>query len=129
MTKNDSSTTFRSSKSGLLIVLAVIVIGAGLGAFYVVSEMSVSSSTTNYDVVGSVTVYGQASGFPCAALGLPCAHPTNQSSISASLTLFEGKYYYVSNITANNVVYTVWYDNSTYYCVSPKSQGVNTCPP
>jgi hypothetical protein len=125
---NDSSDVSKIKRSNFLIVIAIIVI-VGLGATYFFIETSDSSSTTNYESVGVVTVYGRASGIPCAALQLPCPIPTNQSSISANLTLFEGKYYFVSDISVNSVVYTVWFDNSTYYCIAPKFQAVNTCPP
>ena len=115
----------------MLTMVVVIVVVASMGAFYFTGRTaaSVSSSTSEYTVIENLAVYGLPSGIPCSALRLPCPLPTNQSSIPASLVGFDGKYYYISNITANSVMYTVWYDNSTYYCVSPKFQGVNTCPP
>ncbi len=115
----------KKANIGLMIAVVVIIVGAALGAIFLTSRSS-SSSSTSYDVIATVTVYGHAAGLPCAALRLPCALPT---SIKANLTLYQSKYYYVSEITANNVVYTVWYDNSTYYCVSPQFQGTSTCPP
>ena len=129
MTAERPGGVLRASRAGLIAVLMVVVVVVALGTFYFSGRMSTSSSTTQYAVVESVTVFGRPSGFPCSALRLPCPFPTNQSAIPASLVLYDGKYYYISNITANSVMYTVWYDNSTYYCVSPKFQGVNTCPP
>ena len=128
MSTEGSSGHGRKGRSGLLAVVTIVIIVAAFGTIFFAVGMSASSST-KYTVVENLTVYGRASGLPCAALRLPCVLPTNQSSILAGLVLFGGKYYYVSNITTNSVIYTVWYDNSTYYCVSPEFQGVNTCPP
>ena len=99
-------------KSGLLATLIVIFIVAALAASYFASGMPHSNSTSASVTTIDPVVPGAPSGIPCAALGLPCAKPT---SISASLVLFEGKYYYVSNIAVNSVTYTIWYVNSTYY--------------
>ena len=115
------------SKKFLLPTVLVIIIATALAAYYFAP--SGASTTSNFTVVEKLTVYGKVAGYPCAALKLPCPYPTNQTSIAADLTSFRGRYYYVSNITVNDVVYTVWFDNSTYYCVSPKFQNVNTCPP
>jgi hypothetical protein len=54
----------------------------------------------------------------------------NQSS-TAILILYGGNYYYVSNYTFTgqyNIVYTVWYTNSTEYCISPEVSWDPVCP-
>jgi hypothetical protein len=114
-------------RMAFIIVMSAVIVSAAVGIIYVTNTTSLSSS--NYTIVKSITVYGRPAGFPCAALGLPCALTTSQSSEQANLVLSNGKYYYDSNIMVNNIVYSVWYDNSTYYCVSPKYQSDRTCPP
>jgi hypothetical protein len=79
-------------------------------------------------VNANVAVVGQAAGIPCGALRLPCPLYTNQSTISAILIKYNGSYYYVSYIEVNDIRYMVWYDNSTYYCVTPRVEWANSCP-
>ena len=93
------------------------------------NTVSSSSGSPGYEFIGTAVVHGLAVGFPCAALRLPCPHYNSSSSGTANLILFNGKYYYFSNITVNDIVYSVWYDNATYYCVSPAFQSESTCPP
>ncbi|MDA4112339.1 MAG: hypothetical protein OK439_07345 [Thaumarchaeota archaeon] len=114
------------AKSRILIILGVtiIIIGTASWLFYYFTF----SSSASFVVIRNTTVYGQASGIPCGAMHFPCITSPNQST-PAQLLLFQGKYYYDSNLTWNHVVYTIWYDNSTYYCISPKLEWANTCPP
>jgi hypothetical protein len=94
--------------------------------------MSGTSTTNNPSSVSiikaNVTVMGQAAGIPCGALRLPCPLYTNESVIFATLIRYDGTYYYVSYIKVNDIQYTVWYDNSTYYCVTPRVDWANACP-
>ena len=139
-TKNSGLSQSRQNKAlafGLtILVVAIIVAIAGIGGYFVsMNYMQSQSSTTELYVPSSativntnVTVIGQAVGFPCAALRLPCPHYDNQSIGWATLIRYGGSYYYASTISVNSKVYTVWYTNSTYYCVHPAFQGVSSCP-
>ena len=96
-----------------------------------------------YQVINpNVTVRGQAAGTPCGALEFPCVTYPNQN-ITAVLIRYNGSDYYLSYDGAfnkltttqtlsggvlTNTWYTIWYDNSTVYCVSPKIQWWNACP-
>jgi hypothetical protein len=70
----------------------------------------------------------------CVAFGFPC--PNTDYPMQATLVLYQGTYYYISDLpaSANNgaspiVHYTVWYTNSTVYCVGPgKHTLYPTCP-
>lgn len=109
-----------------LLVVLLIAIGILFWMFY----YSKSSSSTYVVVKNNITVFGETAGIPCGALQLPCITSLNQT-ITAKLILFQGKYYYDSNYTVNAVVYMIWYDNSTYYCVSPTpptNEHANNCP-
>jgi len=98
---------------------------------YVTTPSTLSTLTQPYTLVESnVTIYGEAAGIPCGALQLPCTSSTNQS-IVANLVRYQSNYYYDSNFTANNVIYMIWYNNSTYYCVSPTpptNEQASNCP-
>jgi hypothetical protein len=72
------------------------------------------------------------------ALRIPCLVYTNSTTWNASLLLYNGKYFYAANetvgstgSTSNSITYTVWFDNSTAYCVSPylSASELPTCPP
>ena len=107
---------------------------------------NITSSLTGakpYQIINpNVTVRGQAAGTPCGALQFPCVTYPNQN-ITAVLIRYNGTYYYLSyygtfnKLTATetlsggvltNTWYTIWYDNSTVYCVSPKVQWWDACP-
>jgi hypothetical protein len=96
-----------------------------------VSIPPTSFVTQAFTVIQStITVRGEAAGIPCATLRIPCISSTNQS-IVADLIRYQGVYYYDSNYTLNNVVYMIWYTNSTYFCVSPTpstNEQANACP-
>jgi uncharacterized membrane protein len=116
-----------------ILVCAIVVVGV---VTYVTSANYFASSNKGPPhippslviVKANVTVVGQAAGIPCSALRLPCPLPTNQSTISAVLIEYRGTYYYVSYLSVNDIHYAVWYDNSTYYCVTPRVGWANTCP-
>ena len=71
------------------------------------------------------------------ALRIPCLHYTNSSTWNASLLKYNGKYFYATTetvaLTNSSIAttYTVWFDNSTAYCVSPylSVSELPTCPP
>jgi hypothetical protein len=99
---------------------------------YVSAPPTTASTVTKlYTVVQSnFTVHGQAAGIPCGALRIPCISSANQT-IVANLVRYQGTYYYDSNYTLNTVVYMIWYNNSTYYCVSPTpptNEQAKSCP-
>ncbi len=89
---------------------------------------TISSSFSATTVDANVTVTGPAAELPCEALRLPCPMPTNTTTIHAALITYGGNQYYVSTIKANGTQYTVWYTNSTYYCVTPQVGWANACP-
>jgi hypothetical protein len=71
------------------------------------------------------------------ALRIPCLDYTSSTTWNASLLLYNGKYFYAANETvesesaSSSITYTVWFDNSTAYCVSPylSVSELPTCPP
>ena len=70
------------------------------------------------------------------ALRIPCLHYTNSSTWNASLLKYNGKDFYAATETVGLLnssiatTYTVWFDNSTEYCVSPylSVSELPTCP-
>ena len=115
-----------------MLVLVLVVVGIGFYATslnYFNSNNGLPQFPSSVSIVNAnVTVVGQAAEIPCGALRLPCPLPTNQSTISAILIKYDGTYYYVSYVNVNDIRYTVWYDNSTYYCVTPRVDWANACP-
>lgn len=99
----------------------------------VLVSSTLQSSTSEWQVVSNnVTIYGLVAGTPCGALRLPCVTWPNQS-LSVQLIRYEGDYYYVSNYSVGNNVdgykkYTIWFTNSTVYCISPKVEWAIACP-
>lgn len=89
--------------------------------------------TTTVTIVRSdMTVTGGAAGIPCSALQLPCTTSTNMSFYPVELVFFQNRYYYIAHYDVSgeqSVNYTIWFDNSTYYCVSPKVNWASPCPP
>jgi hypothetical protein len=145
--------------ASILIVLALVVgasVGYFTGAGNSTTKTTTATTTATatitesptgamtYQVINpNVTVRGQAAGTPCGALEFPCATFPNQTT-TAVLIRFGGAYYYLSYYgtfnklrttetlsggVLSNTWYTIIYDNSTVYCVSPKVQWWNACPP
>ena len=137
--------------SGLL--LAAIMAGAGAGYFLggqvngrtttsTLSLTTVSNLTTTvtiqYQVINpNVTVRGQAASIPLCALRVPACSNSPNATTPAVLIKYNGTYYYLSyqgltNATnpsdRNTIWYTVWYDNSTAFCISPKVEWSISCP-
>jgi len=139
-------------RNGAIVTLLAVAILAGAGVGYLVgnaNEHTITSVLTTtptgsmtYQVVNpGVTVQGQAANTPCDALHFPCT--LRIGNMSAILIRYGGAYYWLSYYgTFNNLQstetlsggvltntwYTIWYDNSTVYCVSPKVQWWNACP-
>jgi len=136
--------------AGVALVLAV----AGLGAGYAVGSSTshtVTATSTLTVTSGSpwrvVLENGTFTGPGCPpatasllvfmALRVPCLNYTNSSTWYASLLEYNGKDFYASNETVAalnstaSTTYTVWFDNSTAYCVSPylSVSELPTCPP
>ena len=117
---------------GILIGVAVIVLVISLSGLFAPAHLNSNDGVPPFppsvSIMGNVTVVGRAAGIPCGALRLPCPLYTNESTISALLIRYDGIYYYVSYIRVNNIQYMIWYDNSTYYCVTPRVSWANACP-
>jgi hypothetical protein len=105
-----------------------------------VTEVVVSSRTVTVNMTedqpyvlivnATATVRGQAVSIPGCAVRGGCTSAANQSS-TAMLILYGGVYYYVSNYTFTgqvNQVYTIWYTNSTEFCISPEVSWDPVCP-
>jgi hypothetical protein len=145
-------------RSALVLAIAIILVVASLGAGYELGNANSHTETTTSTVVSSttLTVVSTAAGNfigrngtyvgpgcpPPAvllmALRIPCIHYTNSSAWSDPLVLYNGKDFLAANETvapksnpANSTTYTVWFDNSTAYCVSPylSVSELPTCPP
>jgi len=85
-----------------------------------------TSITLSWEVLKpNITVEQPAAGIPCAVFGYISCNPF---PVQAMLIKFNGTYYYVTYVNENDVRYTVWYNNSTAYCVSPKIQSKMLCP-
>ncbi len=114
------------------LLLSTVVVASALGYWVGMSQSNrYAESVTPQVVRENVTVYGAVAGIPCSSLRLPCPTPANQS-LSVKLIKYAGNYYYLSDFTIINnqtrTVYTIWFDNSTYYCISPKVEWAKTCP-
>lgn len=138
--------------AGIALILAVASLGAGLAIGNATSHTETTTSTTSVTVTTSstpswtvVVQNGTFTGPGCRsrpaqvfmALRIPCLDYTNSSTWYASLLKYNGKDFYAANETvglANSSIattYTVWFDNSTEYCVSPylSVSELPTCPP
>jgi hypothetical protein len=139
--------------AGIALVLAV----AGLGAGYAVGDSTSHTETTTSTATYTVTVTnssipwtvvvqnGTFTGPGCPsrpaqvfmALRIPCLDYTNSTTWYASLVEYNGKDFYSTTETVGSInlgistTYTVWFDNTTEYCVSPhlSVSELPTCPP
>jgi hypothetical protein len=140
-------------RSALVAGIAFILAVAGLGAGYAVgnatshtetttSTLTVTNSTNPWTVIvqnGTFTGPGCPSrpAQVFMALRIPCLHYTNSTTWNASLLEYNGKDFYATTETvvltnsSISTTYTVWFDNSTEYCVSPflSVSELPTCPP
>jgi hypothetical protein len=144
-------------KSALVAGIALILAVAGLGAGYAVGNSTGHTETTTSTATSTVTVTnstkpwtvvvqnGTFTGPGCKtrpvqvfmALRIPCLDYTNSTTWNASLLQYNGKDFYATAETVGllnssiSTTYTVWFDNSTAYCVSPylSVSELPTCPP
>lgn len=147
----------RDARISLATILVAFVVGAALFISNTPAAKTTSSASTVTQVLpttvtdlvisnATVTVTenrpyaivinpdamvgGSAVSIPSCAVHAGCTTEAGQSSL-AMLILYDGAYYYVSNYTVTSqstTVYTVWYTNSTDYCVSPAFPDTQACP-
>jgi hypothetical protein len=136
--------------AGIAVILAVAGLGAGYGIGNSTShtETITSTSTSTATVTSPWTVIvqnGTFTGPGCPsrpaqvflALRIPCLHLVNSTTWNASLLEYNGKDFYATTETVGllnssvSTTYTVWFDNTTEYCVSPflAVSELPTCPP
>ena len=136
----------------IVMILVAASLGAGYGFGSATSHTGTTTSTATVTVTTSsgpawtvVVQNGTFTGPGCPsrpaqvfmALRIPCLHYTNSTTWNASLLEYNGKYFYAATQfvgLANSTIsttYTVWFDNSTEYCVSPflSVSELPTCPP
>jgi len=144
-------------RSALIVGIALILAVASLGSGYAIGNATSHTETTTSTATATVTVTtssgptwtvvvqnGTFTGPGCPppllvfmALRIPCLHYTNSTTWNASLLEYNGKYFYAATqfvgLANSNIstTYTVWFDNSTAYCVSPylSVSELPTCPP
>jgi hypothetical protein len=140
-------------RNALMAGIAVVLVVASLGSGYEIGSAAshIETTTTTVTVTSSagpswtvVVQNGTFTGPGCPppllvfmALRIPCLHYTNSTMWSASLLEYNSKYFYAATQfvgLANSSIsttYTVWFDNSTAYCVSPylPVSELPTCPP
>lgn len=134
--------------AGLMLIILLVLqsfIGNGLLGTRTVASVSTSSvtpvaTTTVTEVVASgqtyvivdsnVTSPGKAGATAYCAFGFPC--PTGNDPMPATLVFYKSTYYYVSvvpmGINSPVVNYTIWYTNSTAFCMTPKFGAWPVCP-
>ena len=144
-------------RSALAAGIAIILAVAGLGAGYAVGDAASHTQTTTSTATSTVTVTnssipwrvvvqnGTFTGPGCPsrpaqvfmALRIPCLDYTNSTAWYASLVEYNGKDFYATTETVGSIssghstTYTIWFDNTTEYCVSPylPVSDLPTCPP
>jgi hypothetical protein len=121
-------------KGGIVAALIVIIIIGGSGIGYIAWTASwhtpisttFNNSSSNWKVMKSnLTV-----NFNAACIFGPC--PTGSwPTKNVELINYQGHYYYGINFTYSSngqpVSHTIWFTNSTVFCISPAS-GYNLCP-
>ena len=137
--------------AGIALILAIAGLGAGYAVGNTTSHTETTISTATVTVTNStkpwtvVVQNGTFTGPGCPsrpaqvfmALRIPCLHLVNSTTWNASLVQYNGKDFYATTETVallNSTIsttYTVWFDNSTEYCVSPflAVSDLPTCPP
>ncbi|MDA4118029.1 MAG: hypothetical protein OK455_06765 [Thaumarchaeota archaeon] len=147
-------------KSALIAGIAFILAVAGLGTGYAIGNANSHTETTTSTTLSSVTLTEVSTATPTGtvvvqngtftgpgcpsrpaqvfmALRIPCLHYVNSTTWNASLLSYNGKDFYATTETVGlansniSTTYTVWFDNSTEYCVSPflSVSELPTCPP
>ena len=145
-------------RSALAIAIVLILVAASLGTGYEFGNATSHTETTTSTATATVTATSSASaawtvivqngtftGPGCRpatqslevfmALRIPCLGYTNSTTWYASLLKYNSKYFYAASETVESpsfsTTYTVWFDNSTAYCVSPylSVSELPSCPP
>jgi len=143
-------------RGALVLAIVMILVAAGIGTGYefgnatshTLTEVSMATATvtTTRNATWNVVVQnGTFTGPGCPsrpalvfmALRIPCLRYTNSTTWNASLLEYNGKDFYAATETVGllnsniSTTYTVWFDNSTAYCVSPylSISELPTCPP
>ena len=141
-------------RGALVAAIVMILVAAGIGTGYefgnATSHTETTTSTATVTATSSATwkvivQNGTFTGPGCPsrpaqvfmALRIPCLHYTNSTTWNASLLEYSGKDFYATTETVAltnssiSTTYTVWFDNSTAYCVSPylSVSELPTCPP
>jgi len=127
--------TVTSTSTSIIATTSTVTKAASTITDVVVSNHTVTMNVTEgrpYALLinPDATVRGGAASIPGCAVHGGCTSSANQSS-TAILILYGGSYYYVSNYTFTgqyNIVYTIWYTNSTEYCISPEVSWDPVCP-
>ena len=128
-----------------MVVLVLVVIMVGTVAFVTLNSQenhpSPASSTTSssvYQVVESnLTLQGPAAVTPCVGFNeAGCPSASNAFLSQVELIKYGDEFFYLSNQSLpgaaaegqseSNTTYTVWFTNSTVYCISPAHPLTNT---
>jgi len=137
---NQNSSYFFIQVGGVSYNSAIVALN-GTGVTYVAApyptgNFVVNPAGTPTVVSKDAVVIGTAVGLYCGVLRLPCPNYTSTSRSNATLLEYNGEFYYASNYSIQQegqtaIHYTIWFDNSTAYCVSPSVQtsSLPTCPP
>ena len=130
----------------LMVVLVLVVIIVGTVAFVTLSSQennpspaTTSTSSSVYQVIESdLTLQGQTAVVPCVGFNeAGCPSASNASLSQVELIKYGGEFFYLSNQSLpglaaaegqseSNTTYTVWFTNSTVYCISPAHPLTNT---
>jgi hypothetical protein len=127
-----------------MLVIAVVV--AAVPAMYLIASVPSGSSAVYQVIDENLTLRGQAAVVPCMGFNSAvCPSAANASLYPVELIKFGGEDYYLSSYTeypsgqsvgcVNSIcstetgpigTYTVWFTNSTVYCISPAHPFTNT---
>jgi len=129
----------------LMIVLVLVVIIGGTATFITLSSQennpspaTSSTSSSVYQVIESnLTLRGQTAVVPCVGFNVAgCPSASNASLSQVELIKYGDELFYLSNQSLpgaaagdqseSNTTYTVWFNNSTVYCISPAHPSTNT---
>ncbi len=113
-------------------LVAVVVIAIFFTNPYLLGLSSNTQTVESFQVIATnVDLYGHTASIPSCAMRVPCVTYTNIPTV-AELLRYNGTYYYESKYNlstqGSTATYTIWYNNSTYFCISPKVSWAMTCP-
>lgn len=129
--------SLRSNDNGVVTNSTSTSEGLGTSSYQSTSSDSTFYTPVNYQVINSnLTVYYGTACIVVELFQLSCptmdmaTHSPSQSNVE--LVSSEGIYYYAINFTfylsGQPISHTVWFTNSTVFCVSPQYDSYNTCP-